>query len=218
MLIDSTTAATSASKTALNKLSNDYTSFLKLLTAQIQNQDPLQPIDSTAFVSQLAQLTQVEQTVASNANLEQINALLAANAAMSDIQLIGHEVMLAADRLELKGGEARFQYQVEADAGLVSARIKTEDGVVVRELTGLAGLANGKVHTVVWDGNDDQGLPVPDATFVIEMEAKTTGGDPVGASTYTTSRVEELSFDTGIPLLLLSNGSTTTSGRIMSIR
>ena len=210
-------ATQSRSQSALDNLSNDYLSFVKLLTAQIQNQDPLEPIDSTTFVSQLAQLSQVEQTIASNTNLEAINARLAASAVMSDISLIGREVTLETDQLELSGGSARFDYEVSDPAGLVTARIKTEDGTVVREFTGLAGTA-GDVHSVFWDGLDDDGLPVPDALFTIEVEAETTDGDPVESRTYASSVVEEVVFEDGAPQLVLRNGGKARSGQIASIR
>lgn len=210
-------ATQSRSQSALDNLGNDYLSFVKLLTAQIQNQDPLEPIDSTTFVSQLAQLSQVEQTIASNTNLEAINARLAASAVMSDISLIGREVTLETDQLELSGGSARFDYEVSDPAGLVTARIKTEDGTVVREFTGLAGTA-GDVHSVYWDGLDDDGLPVPDALFTIEVEAETTDGDPVESRTYASSVVEEVVFEDGAPQLVLRNGGKARSGQIASIR
>lgn len=214
-----TTSSSGASTTSLQKLGEDYTSFLKLLTAQIQYQDPLEPMDSTAFVSQLAQLSQVEQAVSTNSNLEQVNAYLAATTAMSDIQLIGHDVTLATDTVELIDGKASFEYQVDENAGLVTAKIIAADGsTVVRELTGLPGLAGGEIHTVEWDGTDSAGLPVPDANFTVELEAKTTDGEAVSATVYNTSRVEQLSFETGTPTLFLRNGTTTTSGNIITIR
>ena len=178
----------------------------------------MQPIDSTAFVWQLAQLTQVEQMVATNTNLENIYASLSASTAMSDVQLIGRDVVLPTDTIELIDGEAAFEYTVDADAGLVKAVIKAEDGTVVRELTGLKGMAGGEVHEVVWDGLDDKGLPVPDDVFTIDMEVETTEGVAVSATVYAASRVEELSFETGIPTLILRNGKTASSGSVVSIR
>lgn len=215
MEIGSTT--TTPSTSSLQKLGEDYTSFLKLLTAQIQHQDPLQPIDSTQFVSQLAQLTQVEQSVVTNNNLENIYAQISANAAMSDIQLIGHDVLLATDTIELIDGAAKFEYAVDDDAGLVKMTIKAEDGTVVRELTGLKGL-KGEVHKITWDGLDNKGLPVPDAVFTVELEAKTTDGTDVSGSVYAATRVEELSFERGTPTLILRNGNVATSGSVVSIR
>ena len=74
MSISSVTAAnvTATSETSLSQLGQDYETFLGLLVAQIQNQDPLEPMDATQFVSQIATLTQVEQSVNMNAQLEQL--------------------------------------------------------------------------------------------------------------------------------------------------
>ena len=208
----------SASATAGAKLSADYTSFLKLLTAQISNQDPLEPMDSTTFVSQLAQLSQVEQSIVTNTNLEQISAELAATGALADMQLIGRDVTLASDTIELKDGHASFDYQLAEEAERVTVKILASDGAVVREFEGLSGLAGGEVHTVAWDGLDDDGMPVPDAVFTVEVEAMTGEDEIVSASTYSIARVEELSFDTGQPLLKLSNGATALPGAVISIR
>lgn len=210
-------ASQTASQSARTKFNEDYTSFLKLLTAQIQNQDPLSPIDSTTFVTQLAQLTQVEQTISSNATLEKISSQLASSEAISGVGLIGRDISLATDKLELRGGSAAFDYRLAESASQVTARIKAEDGTVVRELTGLAGTADER-HGVEWDGRDGNGLPVPDADFVVEMEVKTADDKPVAASTYSTTRVEQVMFEGGEPRLLLRNGDKVIAGQILSIR
>jgi flagellar basal-body rod modification protein FlgD len=80
-----TGAATAAS--AKSKATVDYNSFLRLLIAQMKNQDPTQPMDSTQYVSQLATFSQVEQTVQTNAKLDQI---LQASALAQADSLIGH--------------------------------------------------------------------------------------------------------------------------------
>lgn len=222
MAIDSTNAAgsaatQSASQAASARLTTDYQSFLKLLTAQIANQDPLEPMDSTTFVSQLAQLSQVEQTITTNATLEGIAAQLSAAGALSDIQLIGHEVTLATDRVELRGGTAEFEYQLEEEAQKVTARILAEDGTLLREIEGLAGSA-GETHAVAWDGTDRDGLPVPDATFRVEIEASDAEGEEVGAATYATTEVKELTFESGQPVMVLRNGAEAPSGQVIAIR
>lgn len=222
MAIDSTNAAgsaatQSASQAASARLTTDYQSFLKLLTAQIANQDPLEPMDSTTFVSQLAQLSQVEQTITTNATLEGIAAQLSAAGALSDIQLIGHEVTLATDRVELRGGTAEFEYQLEEEAQKVTARILAEDGTLLREIEGLAGSA-GETHAVAWDGTDRDGLPVPDGTFRVEIEARDAEGEEVGAATYATTEVKELTFESGQPVMVLRNGAEAPSGQVIAIR
>ncbi|MAY89030.1 MAG: hypothetical protein CML02_20190 [Pseudooceanicola sp.] len=211
----SSTAA--GSSTASTQLTADYESFLKLLTAQVANQDPLEPMDSTTFVSQLAQLSQVEQSIQTNANLEQINVRLAAAGALSDIQLIGHEVTLATDTIELRDGSAAFEFELNEPAQSVTARIMTEDGTVVRTLSGLNTSAD-TAHAVTWDGYDNQGLLVPDAVFKVAIDAVDAEDTAISASTYASTEVEELTFETGQSVMVLRNGDQALSGSVIAIR
>ncbi len=89
MNVDMTTTlpATATAQSAQSKVAVDYNSFLRLLIAQMKNQDPTQPMDSTQYVSQLATFSQVEQTVQTNAKLDQI---LQASALAQADSLIGH--------------------------------------------------------------------------------------------------------------------------------
>ena len=145
--------AASAGSTARAQLSVDYESFLKLLTAQIQNQDPLEPMDSTTFVSQLAQLSQVEQSVQTNTNLEGISTQLAQASALSGVQMLGREVTTATEALVLEDGSARYEYRLDAPATQVTARVLASDGTLLREMTGLATGAEAR-HRIEWDGRD----------------------------------------------------------------
>ena len=190
---------------------------MKLLTAQVANQDPLEPMDSTTFVSQLAQLSQVEQSIQTNANLEQINVRLAAAGALSDIQLIGHEVTLATDTIELRDGSAAFEFELNEPAQSVTARIMTEDGTVVRTLSGLNTSAD-TAHAVTWDGYDNQGLLVPDAVFKVAIDAVDAEDTAISASTYASTEVEELTFETGQSVMVLRNGDQALSGSVIAIR
>ena len=87
--ITSSSASTDTSTNSLSQLGEDYTRFLTLLTAQVQYQDPLQPMDATQFVSQLAQLSQVEQSVKTNTNLEDIGSQISSLLAASGSELLG---------------------------------------------------------------------------------------------------------------------------------
>ncbi|MGR3756485.1 MAG: flagellar hook assembly protein FlgD [Tranquillimonas sp.] len=224
MTIDTSTAAAAtgaskpetASQMALNKLGSDYDSFLKLLTAQVSNQDPLAPMDSTTFVSQLAQLSQVEQSVRTNTNLEEISARLASAGAMSDVQLIGRDVTLATDRVELAEGAARYDYQLSGPAASVSAVIRAADGTVLRTLTGLPG-TGGDAHEVTWDGKDKAGLVVPDGSYRIEIKAEDAEGEAVGYSGRATTQVNGVSWNQDGPVLELRNGDTARSSEIRAV-
>ena len=202
---------------AKDKLDTDYQSFLKLLIAQVSNQDPLEPMDSTTFVSQLAQLTQVEQSIVTNSNLEKIDQRLVNVEALSDVQLIGRDVTVPTDRIELRDGTADLTYTLSGDAQAVTITIKALDGTVVRELTGQPG-ASGVPHQVTWDGRDTGGLPVPDSIFQVSVMATNAAGAPVGYQTTATSQVQELTFRDGYPLLVLRNGAEAYSGSVTSVR
>jgi flagellar basal-body rod modification protein FlgD len=220
-MIEQTTVAPTAMQTAsassLSQLSQDYQSFLKLLTAQVANQDPLAPMDSSTFVTQLAQLSQVEQSVQVNANLREISARLAGAASISDVQLIGRNVTTPGNRVSATLDGVPFSYELAEPASEVTARIMGANGAVLRTLDGLSGLS-GTAHDVVWDGRDDFGLPVVgDGPFRVEVSAVDDEGKTVPNATYVPATVESVVFRAGVPMLLLDNGTEVSSTRIMRV-
>lgn len=221
MTVESTSATqaastATASSSAMTTLNADYDSFLKLLTAQVANQDPLEPMDSSTFVSQLAQLSQVEQSIVTNSNLEGISQQLSSALAMSDVQLIGRDVTLPSGKIELSGGSAAFSYQLSAPAESAKAVIRHADGTVIREIRDLPTTA-GSRHEFSWDGTDSVGLPVPDAVFEIAIEAVDAEEAQISYSGYATTRVEELAFRDGLPKLVLRNGEEASSAQVIGV-
>lgn len=210
-------ATASAASASRDKLDADYQSFLKLLIAQVSNQDPLEPMDSTTFVSQLAQLTQVEQSISTNDTLEKIEARLGAANAREDAMLIGREVLVPTDRIALADGTARFSYALNGAAALVSARVLAEDGTEMRRIEGLPGGQEGR-HEVVWDGLDREGLPVPDGSFRVEIEALDADDKPVSLTTYAEGQIERVAFRDGTPVLQLTSGAEVSPDSIVGIR
>lgn len=202
---------------ARTQLDADFKSFLTLLIAQVSHQNPLEPMDSTAFVSQLAQLTQVEQAVVTNTNLERIDSRLRYVESLSDVQLIGRDVTVPTDRVELRDGAAAITYYLSNEAESVTVSIRAEDGTVLHELTGQPG-APRTGHSVTWDGLDSQGLPVPDGVFEVVIEATNAAGRPVAYETTAITRVEELTFRDGQTMLVLRNGDNAYAGSVTSVR
>lgn len=209
--------AASGASAAQSKLDADYQSFLTLLIAQVSNQNPLEPMDSSVFVSQLAQLTQVEQSIVTNRNLERIDNRLGNVEALSDVQLIGRDVSIPTDRVELRDGTGAFGYSLSRAAANVRVLIKAEDGTIVREL-GNQPSAPQTTHRVAWDGLDFAGLPLPDGVFQIEVDAKDPDGAAIAYDTNATTRVEELRFRGGHSMLILRNGTEVYAGSVTSVR
>ncbi|MEI4485534.1 flagellar hook assembly protein FlgD [Frigidibacter sp. MR17.14] len=224
MAVDTTTATSSTASTSstsnaassLTALGEDYTAFLQLLTAQISNQDPLEPMDSTEFVSQLAQLSQVEQTVQTNSQLETISASLSAAAAMSGVNLIGHNVTVETAQLGLLDGTSSFSYSLDSSAASAKAVITDGTGKVVRTISGLS-TTGSTLTDVTWDGLDDSGQAVADGAYNVSIVAADSSGTAIGASTYAGTSVQSVVMNDGSPLLQLGNGEAVALSSVLAI-
>ena len=202
---------------SLSRIAGDFNSFLQLLTAQVSNQDPLAPMDSSTFVTQLAQLSQVEQTVAVNTNLEGISSQIAAANNLTDVDLIGREVTIVGDNFSNTSAEGKLGYELAAEASTVTARIKAEDGTILRTFAGLPTLP-GERQEVAWDGLDETGAPVANETLVFDLEALDDKGEPVPFIGYVSAIVESVLLDGDAAQLMLSTGETIPSSSVLSIQ
>ncbi len=158
---DRSTAETSD---AGRQLTSDFQTFLKLLTAQLQNQDPLKPLESTEFVAQLAQFSAVEQQIATNSSLGRILEAINGAGSGSLGDWLGREVR-AAVPIDHAGGSVEV-FAPEPPAGALSAAL------VVRNQ---AGLEVNRVpmelrdRSAVWDGKRADGEPAAPASYRFEF-------------------------------------------------
>lgn len=218
-MLDSISAASAAQRTegGAQSISPDVESFLTLLTAQISNQDPLEPMDSTTFVSQLAQLSQVEQSMGMGQQLETISTQLADATTVANLGLIGRVVEVPGDAVR-SGGEGALSYELGGAAERVTASVLGPDGAVLRTIEGLSGAA-GRRHELRWDGDDDAGLPViGDGPFSVALTAEGADGAPVAAATWVEAMVEDVVSSDGASRLSLDNGTSIESSAITRIR
>lgn len=203
------------SASSLSALSEDYERFLTLLTAQIQYQDPLEPMDSTQFVTQLAQLSQVEQAVATNENLENVGAQIGALVSVAGADLVGRDVTLTSSQFGLENGATDASYRVSEGAAAVSAQILDADGVVIRVLSDLS-TDHTELQTLEWDGTDESGNALLDGEYFVSMTALDANGEVVTAYTYRKARVEEVLFTDGTNYFNLDSGQQIEAGQILS--
>lgn len=209
-------AGVGGSSNSLQQLGEDYTKFLTLLTAQIENQDPLSPMDSTQFVSQLAQLSQVEQSVKTNSNLEAIYYQNASLMAMTGADMIDRQVTIASDSIDLVGDQSSGFYRLMSEAHEVQIEIRDPLGIVVRTLTGLSGAANEDT-AIEWDGLSDSGQAMPDGKYTVTLKATDIDSNTVAAFTYNEAAVDQVLFDQGIVYFELDNGDIITSSAALAI-
>lgn len=207
----------SKSDAASSSLATNYESFLTLLVAQIQNQDPLEPMDSSQFVDQLATLTQVEQTVQLNAQMESMRSQMALNAALSETGLIGREVTGPSETVEFDGDKAVFSYELAADAATVQAQIRDDSGTLIAVIEGLS--VKGKtLHEVEWDGTDTVGNKVAAGKYHLSIAAVDAEGGAGSYNSYTNATVLAIEYSNSSTYLQLSNGNRINSGEIVRAR
>jgi flagellar basal-body rod modification protein FlgD len=216
--IGGVTTPTTQSKSSIasDKLNGSFQDFLKLLTAQIQHQDPLAPMDSTTFVTQLAQLSQVEQSVQTNSNLEDIRGSLTNSAVVSDISLIGKNVEAESSQIQKSGEANAFEYRLSSQAQKVTVYVMDANGKVVRTINA-DGKTPGEGHKMTWDGRDNSGKLLSDGKYRLSVDARDEEDAGVGTSTYVRSKVESVTFADGSPRLVLSNGQEITSSQIRTV-
>src|SRR5687767_14736416 len=138
-----------------SKLGKDE--FLKMMMAQLAQQDPTAPSDSNAFVAQLAQFSSLEQMQNVNSSLESLLVGQASANNAAAINLVGKEVLYKTDELTLGDGQmsASGSARLSAAADKVTAVISDENGKIIRTLQ-LGGHKEGDVD-FVWDGRDEAG-------------------------------------------------------------
>lgn len=182
----------SGTNTAAGQLAETFDTFILLLTTQLQNQDPLDPMDSSQFTSQLAQFAGVEQSINTNKKLDQLIALQTSNLLNGAVSFVGRTVEVISDQLALKDETATISYGIDTKAAKTSISIVTEDGQTVRVINGETD--EGR-HELVWDGRDALGNPMPDGIYnfnVIAVDGENQTIDTISAFTGRVTGVEIL--------------------------
>jgi flagellar basal-body rod modification protein FlgD len=181
----------------------DKNSFLRLLTTQLQKQDPLNPMDSTAFVAQLAQFSSLEAQENMSSKLDTL-ALGQANANQLAVpQMIGKQVLFKASQLGLTSGQpSAFSVSLESAADTVMATISDAAGRTVRTLQ--LGARGAGASAATWDGLDDNGNQLPSGRYSLTVVAARQNGSLVGVATSVRGIVTGVSFEGSVPQLIVN--------------
>lgn len=193
-----TAPAPTASGNALKKLSGDFDSFLTLLTSQLQNQDPLEPMDSSEFTSQLVQFSSVEQEIQSNKNLETMISLMGGNNATAAFNYIGREVTISGGQTNLINGEAKWTYEIGPAAATSDITITDAKGKVVFNTAGEIGTG---VHSFSWNGKNKNGDPLPDGPYKMSVSGLTVDKKSVPSTVLSSGVVTGVDTSGTAPLL-----------------
>ncbi|MCA3312912.1 MAG: hypothetical protein ING24_13760 [Roseomonas sp.] len=167
----SANAATSTSQSS--KFGGDFNTFLTLLTTQIKNQSPTDPLDTNQMTNQLVQFASVEQQIAMNQNLQRLLALEQTSQLTASAPLIGQMVSVEAEQITLQSGKGSLNLPAAGASQTALVTIRGSGNRVIRQETVPLGSAP---KTWSWDGKDSDGLALPDGAYKVSVTGAAIGG------------------------------------------
>ena len=190
---NATSAAMAAAQTNTSSLIGDTQErFLTLLVTQLQNQDPMNPMDNSEVTSQIAQLSTVNGINQLNNTLLALAGQLDVSQSMQAATLIGKQVLVPGSKVLVGGGAegktiTPFGADLISPASKVNVSILDGAGQVVRQIE--LGPQSPGVLNISWDGKNDGGVVMPDGAYTVQFSAVGTDGAPVGIHALTSGRV-----------------------------
>lgn len=175
--------------------------FLRLMTEQLKNQDPLKPLASNEFLGQLAQFSTVQGIESLNASFAALVSGVDSDRTLQAAALVGQQVLVAGDRFRLSEGGG-LSGEVEAPAaGPITIEIADAGGAVVRRFTVEADAAGPLAFT--WDGLGDTGEALPAGDYRIAARFA-QGSQTLAVPTYLSTRIDSVSLTAQGPILNLA--------------
>ena len=153
---------------ANQQIANNFQQFLQLLTTQLQNQNPLDPLDTNQFTQQLVQFAQVEQQINMNTSLTQLIALQQTAQMTQAIGLLGSTVTVDGSTAKLNGGSASWTFTPDK-TGTATINIKDSSGQTVYSTSQT--VSPGE-QTFTWDGKNNSGAMQPDGKYTISVSLR----------------------------------------------
>ncbi len=194
--IGATSTTTALTTEQTDSLDKDV--FLNLLIAQLKNQDPLEPMESTEFVTQLAQFSELEEMQSFNSGQEELQNYMASLNNFAAVSLLGKAVEFSGEQVtHQEGTTTDISFILPSDAADVTINLYDEQGNLVDKIEGMA-LAAGS-QTVVWDGKDGSDLPIPSGTYRCEVLAKDASDASIQVQQMQRGVVREVQFEDGVP-------------------
>lgn len=175
--------------------------FLKLLTFQLQHQDPMNPMDQGKMTGELAQFSQLEQLTNLNKKFEEQGKTKALEDKFYAASFVGKKIVTTGSTINLKnsGDPGDILFKLDGDAAKVMVRVLDEKNNVMGEIW-KDGMSQGS-HQVTWDGVALDGSPAVKGTYRAQVKAWDMNGKEVMTRTEATGVVQSVTFDQGEPVL-----------------
>jgi flagellar basal-body rod modification protein FlgD len=208
----SSTAALTSSLTSGSSVSDATAAqdrFLKLLVAQLNNQDPMNPMDNAQMTSQMAQINTVTGINKLNETMSNMVSQLLSTQILQSASMVGHNVLLSGNTLTIQDGVAAGAVDVGASADTVTVDILSPGGQVLDTFN--LGAKDAGRHEFTWDASNYQGQSV-------KLAVKASiGGKSVSATPMTVETIQSVSNESGVLKLNLANGASVSYSDVAAI-
>jgi flagellar basal-body rod modification protein FlgD len=201
----SSTTSNKTASTATTGIADNFQTFLTLLTTQLQNQNPLDPLDTNQFTQQLVQFAGVEQQLKSNDQLKSLIDIEKSAQATQALVYVGNTVAVDGSTAQFDKS-ATWNFQAEKES---SATITITDSTGQTAFTGSYSLKQGN-SSFVWDGKGNDGVQWPAGTYTLTATGKDSSGNSVAISTEVQGIVDSVDLSASPPLLSIGGQSYTT--------
>ncbi len=208
-------AAQAAGSGASQQLAGNFDTFLQLLTTQLQNQDPLDPLDTNQFTQQLVEFASVEQQVDMNTNMQTLISMQQTTQATSALQLVGSTVTVAGNSATLSNATNSPATWSLSTSTPATATVSIASAAGTTAYSGTLSL-NAGTQSFTWNGQGNNGQTWPDGTYTLSINATGANGQAVTVSTQVQGVVGGVNLTANPPTLTVG-GQNVQISQITSI-
>jgi len=206
-------SAKAANALASSQIAGNFQSFLLLLTTQLQNQNPLSPLDTNQFTQQLVEFAGVQQQLNTNDSLATLVSLQQTAQSTQALEFVGKTAVVNGSTATLTNGSATWELDVPSNSN-VDITITSSTGQTVFSGTFPASAGNNQPFT--WNGKGNDGTQQIDGSYKLTATAKDSAGNAVAVPTKIEGVVSSVDLTQSPPLLSIG-GQTFTVNQIQSI-
>lgn len=212
MSIDTQTGISQAQSFLRNKTATSSKSegelgkgdFMNLFLTQMSNQNPVDPMDSGAMMSQLAQLGTMEQLENLNNQMKDLNKTQNNISRYQSIQFLDKDVMTETETVQIsKGSSKPVYYKLDQDADRLKVIVEDMDGVPI--FNQQIGLTTAGKHQFLWDGKNNEGTLMSDGKYKIRFQAVDEQGNHSTINAFDSGKVSQVEYRDGKPWLKTQN-------------
>jgi flagellar basal-body rod modification protein FlgD len=209
----SSSSGSTLGATANNTIAGNFQTFLTLLTTQLQNQNPLDPLDTNQFTQQLVEFAGVEQQLKTNDSLSTLVTLQQSAEATQALEYVGKTAIVAGNTAAMVNSSAAWELNVPA-TGTINISIANSSGQTVYSGTFSANAGNNQPFT--WNGQGSDGTQWPDGAYTMTATETDGSGNTVAVPTQIGGTISAVDLTQSPPLLSI-NGQSYTMSQIKAI-